>query len=97
MLMWRSVVSRLVGIGLAVSLATLPAAAAAAGKIWSQPVERMPLAGDAAAAGQPFSAPPGFVVERLFVVPAEELGSWVTLTVDPEGRLIASDQGDKGL
>ncbi|MFM8415172.1 MAG: c-type cytochrome, partial [Planctomycetota bacterium] len=47
--------------------------------------------------GQPFSAPPGFVVERLFVVPAEELGSWVTLTVDPEGRLIASDQGDKGL
>ena len=55
------------------------------------------LAGQAAAADQPFAVPPGFAVERLFVVPRDELGSWVSLTVDPEGRLIASDQGDKGL
>ncbi|MCE9630787.1 MAG: c-type cytochrome [Planctomycetia bacterium] len=47
--------------------------------------------------GSPFSVPDGFAVERLFVVPREELGSWVCLTTDPKGRLIASDQGDKGL
>jgi putative heme-binding domain-containing protein len=41
--------------------------------------------------------PNGFAVDRLFVVPREELGSWVCLTTDPRGRIIASDQGDKGL
>lgn len=44
-----------------------------------------------------FAVVPGFVVERLFRVPKDELGSWVCLTTDPKGRLIASDQGDKGL
>ena len=39
---------------------------------------------------------PGFQVERLFTVPKEELGSWVCLTTDTKGRLIISDQGDKG-
>jgi putative heme-binding domain-containing protein len=45
----------------------------------------------------PFVHLPGFQVERLFTVPKEECGSWVCLTVDPQGRLIASDQQDKGL
>ena len=40
---------------------------------------------------------PGFQVERLFTVPAKELGSWVSLTADNKGRLIASDQGGLGL
>ena len=44
-----------------------------------------------------FAVPAGFAVERLFVVPQDELGSWVSLTTDPQGRLIASDQGNKGL
>jgi putative heme-binding domain-containing protein len=35
---------------------------------------------------------PGFKVERLYSVPKEQQGSWVTLTEDPEGRLIAADQ-----
>ena len=75
---------------------------------WEQPVERMPVAGGATAepaakpagaqpAGEPFHVPDGFQVERLFVVPKDELGSWVCITTDPKGRLIASDQGDKGL
>ena len=71
---------------------------------WEQPAERMPVAGGAAAtpaspqpAGEPFHVPAGFQVERLFVVPKEALGSWVCLATDPKGRLIASDQGDKGL
>ncbi len=44
-----------------------------------------------------FNAPPGFQVEKLFTVPKEELGSWVAITFDNKGRLIVSDQGDKGL
>ena len=85
-----------------------PAEQAAVKTRWEQPVERMPVAGAAAAepaakpagvrpAGEPFHVPPGFQVERLFVVPKNELGSWVCITTDPKGRLIASDQGDKGL
>jgi putative heme-binding domain-containing protein len=35
---------------------------------------------------------PGFKVERLYSVPADKEGSWVALTVDNKGRLIASDQ-----
>jgi putative heme-binding domain-containing protein len=70
---------------------------------WQQPAERMPTivagtpAADIPAGQQPFAVPAGFAVERLFVVPREELGSWVCLTTDPEGRILASDQGDKGL
>ncbi|MDX1637078.1 MAG: hypothetical protein R3281_03845, partial [Balneolaceae bacterium] len=40
---------------------------------------------------------PGFEVQMLYEVPREEQGSWVALTVGPEGNLIASDQEDKGL
>ncbi len=34
----------------------------------------------------------GFKVERLYSVPKDEQGSWVSMTVDPKGRLIVSDQ-----
>lgn len=44
-----------------------------------------------------FTLLPGFQVERLFTVPKDDLGSWVCLTTDPKGRLIVSDQGNKGL
>lgn len=44
-----------------------------------------------------FLTQPGFQVQRLFTVPRDDLGSWVALTVDPQGRLIASDQEGKGL
>ena len=44
-----------------------------------------------------FEVLPGFRVERLFTVPRDELGSWVSLTFDGKGRLIVSDEGDKGL
>lgn len=44
-----------------------------------------------------FEVLPGFEVERLFTVPKEELGSWVAIAFDDRGRLIVSDQGDKGL
>ncbi|KAA0140147.1 DUF1080 domain-containing protein [Gimesia chilikensis] len=38
-----------------------------------------------------------FKVELLYEVPANEQGSWVSLTTDGKGRLLASDQGNKGL
>ena len=44
-----------------------------------------------------FNVLPGFQVERLFTVPKNELGSWVSITFDNKGRLIASDQGGQGL
>jgi putative heme-binding domain-containing protein len=34
----------------------------------------------------------GFRVELLFSVPKDEMGSWVSMCVDPKGRLIVSDQ-----
>src|SRR5699024_4170530 len=40
---------------------------------------------------------PGFEVQLLYTIPREEQGSWVALTVGPEGNLIASDQENKGL
>ena len=36
--------------------------------------------------------PPGFRAELLYSVPKTEQGSWVSLTDDPRGRLIVSDQ-----
>ncbi|MBA4186567.1 MAG: heme-binding protein [Planctomycetaceae bacterium] len=47
--------------------------------------------------GGTFVALPGFKVEKLFTVPKPTLGSWVNLTADDKGRLIASDQGGLGL
>ena len=47
--------------------------------------------------GEQFSLLPGFQIERLFTVPKAECGSWVCLTTDAQGRLIASDQDNKGL
>lgn len=38
--------------------------------------------------------PPGFVARLIYRVPREQ-GSWVSLTADPQGRLIASDQFGK--
>jgi len=44
-----------------------------------------------------FLTKPGFQVEKLFTVPKDELGSWVCIALDEKGRIIASDQGGKGL
>ena len=55
------------------------------------------LEGSGGGSSSEFAVPPGFVIDQLFRVPKEELGSWVCITTDPKGRLIVSDQGDKGL
>ena len=60
------------------------------------------LAG-AAAPGKPAVPPviapdaiqvlPGFRSELIYAVPKSQQGSWVSMTVDPKGRLVACDQG----
>ncbi|MCA9267513.1 MAG: heme-binding protein, partial [Planctomycetales bacterium] len=44
-----------------------------------------------------FNLLPGFQVELLYTVPKDQQGSWVSIAFDDKGRLLASDQGDKGL
>lgn len=39
-----------------------------------------------------FSTLDGFEVDLIYEVPGETQGSWVSLTVDPKGRLLACDQ-----
>jgi putative heme-binding domain-containing protein len=46
-----------------------------------------------ATAAELVSVPKGFKVERLYSVPKATQGSWVSMTSDPQGRLICSDQG----
>ena len=87
---WTAVDAAAAGAGAAVPVRVV---AEAGGGPWQNVLAQ----GPAASAGQPFAVPPGFQVERLFEVPRDVLGSWVSLAVDPQGRLIASDQGDKGL
>ncbi|SKA88774.1 putative heme-binding domain-containing protein [Prosthecobacter debontii] len=43
-------------------------------------------------AAEDVTVPKGFKVELLYTVPKEEQGSWVALTTDDKGRLIACDQ-----
>ncbi len=42
-----------------------------------------------------FRTPPGFEVELIHKVPIETEGSWVAMCVDPQGRLLTSDQYGK--
>ena len=44
-----------------------------------------------------FVLQPGFQVEQLYEVPKGDQGSWVSIAFDNKGRIIASDQGNKGL
>lgn len=43
-------------------------------------------------AASEITVPKGFKVEKLYNVPKDQEGSWVALTVDAKGRLIAGDQ-----
>jgi len=44
-----------------------------------------------------FEVQPGFKVDKMFTVPKDKLGSWVCIAFDNKGRLLASDQGNKGI
>jgi putative heme-binding domain-containing protein len=63
---------------------------------WGDPLSAVALSGSRVPANT-FQVLPGFKVEKLFTVPKDKLGSWVSITFDNKGRLIASDQEGKGL
>ncbi len=44
-----------------------------------------------------FQLQAGFQVDLLYTVPRDQQGSWVSMAFDNKGRIIASDQGGKGL
>ena len=45
----------------------------------------------------PQAHPEGFNLEKIYEVPKETQGSWVSMAVDSKGRLYCADQGDKGI
>ncbi len=67
------------------------------GKLGIQPWGTLGITGKGLApvsATQPdaITVPPGFKVELLYSVPKATQGSWVSMTPDPRGRLVVSDQ-----
>lgn len=64
---------------------------------WADPISALAVAADAKVPANTFQTLPGFQVEKLFTVPKDKLGSWVSIAFDNKGRLIASDEKDMGL
>ena len=64
---------------------------------WGNVFDTSSIQGSSKVPANTFQIMPGFKVEKLFTVPKNELGSWVSLTADDKGHLFASDQEDKGL
>ena len=56
---------------------------------------KAPAPPDIATPAKDFRLLPGFQAERLYAVPKQQQGSWVSMTLDPKGRLIVSDQYGK--
>ena len=72
----------------------------AADQTWKQSREVMPaVTAEQSDDGKQdaFHVLDGYQVEKLFDVPRDDLGSWVSLTTDLQGRLYACDQQEKGL
>ena len=57
-----------------------------------QPVKTALVLAAAVTPGSELQVPEGFQVDCLYTVPRVRQGSWVSLTSDPAGRLLASDQ-----
>ncbi|MFH5802666.1 c-type cytochrome [Alienimonas sp. DA493] len=61
---------------------------------WGNVLEKAPSAPGATPADE-IELADGYEIELLYSVPKEQQGSWVSMTVDPKGRLIVSDQYGK--
>ena len=42
------------------------------------------------------SVPPGFEADLVYKVDKEKYGSWISMSLDPKGRLVVSDQYKAG-
>ncbi|MEM9282967.1 MAG: plastocyanin/azurin family copper-binding protein [Verrucomicrobiota bacterium] len=60
-----------------------------------KPIQRAPLPTEIVAKAE--AKIEGFEVEKLYDVPKETQGSWVSMAVDDQGRLYCSDQDERGL
>ncbi|NIP95277.1 MAG: heme-binding protein, partial [Akkermansiaceae bacterium] len=47
--------------------------------------------------GDATAHPEGFTVEKIYQVPKGNQGSWVSMAIDPQGRLYCGDQGKTGI
>ena len=74
------------------SLLLVPALLGAAEQGKTNPIRPNPADLPPPADPAAITAPPGFKVEMLYSVPRADQGSWVSLTTDPKGRILASDQ-----
>ncbi len=91
--------------GLAVAWLLLAGALVMADEGTPRWVEQMPVVLPSVAVGEAggaadrdvFRLQPGFQIERLFEVPKDTHGSWVSLAFDGAGRLLACDQDKLGL
>ena len=59
---------------------------------WGKPGTPPPPSTSVALAADQLELPAGFEAELLYSVPKDTQGSWVSVTFDPQGRLIACDQ-----
>jgi putative heme-binding domain-containing protein len=64
---------------------------------WGKVFDNAVSAGSSKVPANTFQVLPGFKVEKMFTVPKNEMGSWVSLTADDKGHLFASDQDSKGI
>jgi putative heme-binding domain-containing protein len=64
---------------------------------WGDVFAAAPTGNLASAPRDIFQVLPGYQVELLYTVPGPTQGSWVSIAFDGKGRLLASDQGDKGI
>jgi azurin len=46
---------------------------------------------------EPQVQPRGFDIHKIYDVPKDAQGSWVSMAIDSKGRLYCADQGDKGI
>ena len=61
--------------------------------------DEVPADGESPRVGQrdTFWLQPGFQIELLYTVPKQTQGSWVNMTFDQQGRIIASSEEGKGI
>ena len=88
---------RLLSAALSFAVAAFALLAPPPAPVFAQPKDRPAPRGVTATPADKLKVAKGFKVELLYSVPKETHGSWVCMATLPDGRLVVSDQYDKGL